>query len=79
MHNFSRECRSNWYKNFLPNVRFIATAPHESLRHKSSTFYAVQVLTLCTRLYRSNLQKPVSTKVQNEQNTPESGRFKLYV
>jgi len=37
--NFARECRSHWHKNLLPRVRYVATIPCESLRHKSNTFH----------------------------------------
>ena len=38
MHNFARECQSHCRKNFLPHIRYVATIPCESLRHKSNTF-----------------------------------------
>jgi len=44
----------------MPHVRYVATIPCESARHKSNTFY--RVLALCTCLYRSHLRKPVSMK-----------------
>ena len=40
MHNFTRECQSHWRKNLLPHIRYVATIPCESLRHKSNTFHA---------------------------------------
>ena len=60
MHNFARECLSQWRKNFLPYICYVATIPCESLRHKSNTFHTI--LALCTCLYRSQLGQPVSTK-----------------
>ena len=39
MQNFARECQSNWHKNLLPHIRYVATIPCESLRHKSNTFH----------------------------------------
>ena len=60
MHNFVRECQSHWRKNFLPNIRYVATIPCESVRHKSNTFHTI--LALCTWLYRSHGRKPVSMK-----------------
>ena len=60
MHNFARECQNYWRKNFLPHVRYVATIPCESVRHKSNTFHTI--LVLCTCLYRSHLSKPVSMK-----------------
>ena len=39
MHNFTRECQSYWHKNLLPYIRYVATIPCESLRHKSNTFH----------------------------------------
>ena len=60
MHNFARECRSHRRKNFLPHVRYVATIPCESVRHKSNTFHTI--LALCTCLYRSHLRKPVLMK-----------------
>ena len=60
MHNFARECQSHWRKNFLPHVRYVATIPCESVKHKSNTFQTI--LALCTCLYRSYLRKPVSMK-----------------
>jgi len=38
VHNFTKECQSHWRKNFLPYIRYVATIPCESLRHKSNTF-----------------------------------------
>jgi len=52
--------QSHWRKNFLPHVRYVATVPCESVRHKSNTFHTI--LALCTCLYRSHLWKPVSMK-----------------
>jgi len=60
VHNFARECQSHWHKNFLPHVRYVATIPCESVRHKSNTFHTI--LALCTCLCRLHLQKPVSMK-----------------
>ena len=60
MHNFTRVCPSHWHKSFLPYICYVATIPCESLRHKSNTFHTI--LALCTCLYRSHLQKPVSMK-----------------
>ena len=51
---------STWCKNFLQRIRFVATVPCTSLRHKSNTFHAI--LALCTCLCRPNLRKPVSIK-----------------
>ena len=31
--------QSHWRKNFLPHIRYVATIPCESLRHKSNTFH----------------------------------------
>ena len=39
MHNFARECQSHWRKNLLTYIRYVATIPCKSLRHKSSTFH----------------------------------------
>ena len=39
MHHFAREWQSHWRKNLLPHIRYIATIPCESLRHKSNTFH----------------------------------------
>ena len=74
-HNSSciRECQSHRRKNFLPYIRYVATIPCESLRHKSNTFHT-NISTLPI-LYRSHLQKPVSIK---KQNTAESQRLKIY-
>jgi len=58
VHNFIRECQSNWRKNFLPYICYVATIPCESLRHKSNTFHTI--LALCTCIYRSHLGQPVS-------------------
>ena len=44
----------------MPHVRYVATIPCESVSHKSNTFHTI--LALCTCLYRSHLQKPVSMK-----------------
>ena len=38
-HNFAKECQSHWRKNFLPHIRYVATIPCKSLRHKSNTFH----------------------------------------
>ena len=43
MHNFSRKCQSRWRKNFLKYIRYVATIPCESVRHKSNTFYTIIV------------------------------------
>jgi len=40
MHSSTRECQSHWRKNFLPYIRYVATIPCESLRHKSNTYHA---------------------------------------
>jgi len=69
VHNFTRECKSHWRKNFLPHVRYVATMPCESVRHKSNTFHTI--LALCTCLYRSHLRKPVSMK-QSQQKVRDS-------
>jgi len=74
VHSFARECKSHWHKNFLPHVRYVATIPCASLRHKSNTFHTI--LALCTCLYRSHLRKPVS---MNKQNTAESQTLKICV
>ena len=60
MHNFARQCQSHCRKNLSPRIRYVATIPCESLRHKSNTFYT-NISTLPI-LYRSHLQKPVSMK-----------------
>ena len=39
MHNFARQCQSHWRKNLSPHIRYVATIPCESLRHKSNTFH----------------------------------------
>ena len=39
MHNFARECQSHWRKNLSPHIRYVATIPHGTLRHKSNTFH----------------------------------------
>ena len=39
MHNFARECQSHWHKHLSPHIRYVATIPCESLRHKSNTFH----------------------------------------
>jgi len=39
VHNFTRECQSNWRKNFLSYICYVATIPCESLRHKSNIFH----------------------------------------
>jgi len=44
--NFANECQSHWHKNLLPHIRYVATIPYESLRHKSNTFHTI--LALCT-------------------------------
>ena len=71
MQNFTRECQSHWRKNFLSQIRSVASIMRESLRHKSNTFHTI--LALCTCLYRSHLGEPVSMK----QNTAESRRLKM--
>jgi len=53
VHNFARESQNHWHKNFLPHIRYVATIPCESLRHKSNTFHTI--LALCTRSYRSHV------------------------
>jgi len=65
VHNFTRECQSHWRKNFLQHVRYVATIPCESVRHKSNTFHTI--LALCTCLNRSHLRKPVSMKQKKHQ------------
>ena len=60
MHNFKIECQTHWRKNFLPPIRYAATIPCESLRHKGNTFHTI--LALCTCVYRSHLGEPVSMK-----------------
>ena len=60
MHKFARECQSHCRKNFLPHVRYVATIPCESVRHKSNTFYTI--LALCTCLHRSHLRNSVLMK-----------------
>ena len=60
MHNFAREWQSHWHKNLSPHIRYVATIPCESLRHKSNTFHTI--LALCTCLYWSHLGQPVLTK-----------------
>jgi len=45
VYNFARKCQSHWRKNFLPHVRYVATIPCESVRHKSNTFHTI--LALC--------------------------------
>jgi len=72
MHNFT-ECQNRWRKNFLPQIRYVATIPCESLGQKSNTFHTILALRTC--LYRSHLRKPVSMK----QNTAESQRLKICV
>ena len=71
-HNFTRECQSHWRENFLPYIRYVATIPCESLRHKSNTFHTI--LGLCTCLYRSHLGEPVSMK-QTKQQKVRGSKF----
>jgi len=64
-HNFScttsqENAKVIGIKFLLPSIRYVATIPCESLRHKSNTFHAI--LALCTCLYRLHLRKPVSMK-----------------
>jgi len=44
VHNFARECQSHCRKNFLPHIRYVATIPCESLRHRSNTFHTILAL-----------------------------------
>ena len=76
MHNFVRECQSHWRKNLLPYIRYVATIPCESLRHKSNTFHTI--LALCTRLYLSHLHKPVGLSMKQTKHS-RSQRLKIYV
>ena len=52
-------------KNFLSHIRYVATIPCESVRHKSNTFHTnistLHMFTVYT-VYKSHLQKPVSMK-----------------
>ena len=61
---------SHWRKNFLPHVRYVATIPCESVRHKSNTFHTI--LALCTGLYRLHLRKPVSMKQTKHRRKSET-------
>jgi len=52
-------------KNLLPHIRYVATIPCETLRHKSNTFHTI--LALCTCLYRSHLRETASMKQIKQQ------------
>jgi len=39
VHNFARECQSHWHQKLSPHIRYVATIPCKSLRHKSNTFH----------------------------------------
>jgi len=73
VHNFTRECQSHWRKNFLQHVRYVATIPCESVRHKSNTFHTI--LALCTCLNRSHLRKPVSMKQKKTHQKVRGSKF----
>ena len=73
MHNFTREFQSHWHRNFLPDIRYVAAIPCESVRHKSNTFHTI--LALCTCLYRSHLRKPVSMKQKIAQQKIRGSKF----
>jgi len=76
VHSFTRECQSDWHKNFLPYICHVATIPCESHRHKCNTSHTI--LTLCTCLYRSHLGQPVSTKRTKQQKVRGSkSMFKM--
>jgi len=70
VHNFARECQSHWRKNLQPHLRYVATIPRESVRHKSNTFRTA----LCTCLCRLRLRKPVSMK-QTKQQKVRGSKF----
>ena len=80
MHIFTRKCHNSRCKNFLLHVRFIATVPCKSLRHKSNTFHTI--LAPCTCLYPSNLRKTVSIKrtkhTRESQLTVSNFMFKMF-
>jgi len=44
------------------HIRYVATIPCESLRHRTEVTHFTPILALCTCLCRSHLQKPVSMK-----------------
>ena len=71
MHNFVRECQSHWRKNLLPYIRYVATIPRESLRHKSNTH---NIITL--HMFISITFEATSI---DETNKTESQRLKIYV
>jgi len=64
VHNFARECQITSYKSVL---RFVATVPCKSLRHKSNAFHAL--LAPCTCLQGPIDQIYANQYLQNEQNT----------
>jgi len=64
--NFARECQSHWHKNLLPRVRYVATVPCESFRHKSNTFH-------------TNISTFTETSIDETNKTAESLRLKIYV
>jgi len=69
MHSSTRECQSHWRKNFLPYIRYVATIPCESLRHKSNTFHT-NISTLHTfisiTLTETSIDKTNKTQQKSE-------------
>ena len=59
MHNFTKYCQNHWRKNFLPHIRYVATIPCESLRHKSNIFHTILALCMFISI---TFREPVSMK-----------------
>ena len=74
VHNFKRECQSHWRK--ISCHTFVMLLPYRVKVSDTKVTHFTPILALCTRLYRSYLQKPVSMK---QTKHSRSQKLKIYV
>ena len=75
MHNFTKYCQNHWRKNFLPHIRYVATIPCESLRHKSNIFHTI--LALCMFISITFTETSINGTNKTQQKVRGSTMFKM--